>query len=186
MWKDRIKLQRLKEKQKLAAQGAAEKQKPRQSQAQDNYSNIHANNIVSLESMSLSERPLHYPYLQNPPDMPHEAAFNLDLRVAEYGPRQEEQHQHLQAGPAVNIDPIRHPENAAITMPAANMNGDEIIGGGMNYLAKDAFQNELDRFGSPLSNMSFDFGVLDNPPSPFLIDDFVDLGDDEMIQYFGG
>jgi len=60
MWKDRIKLQRLKEKQKLAAQGAAEKQKPRQSQAQDNYSNIHANNIVSLECMSVSGRPLHY------------------------------------------------------------------------------------------------------------------------------
>ncbi|RHN76171.1 hypothetical protein MtrunA17_Chr2g0329141 [Medicago truncatula] len=182
MWKDRIKLQRLKEKQKLAAQEAAEKQKPRQSQAQENYSYIHANNIVSLENMYVSGRPLHYP-----PDMPHETAYNLDLTVAEYGPRQEGQHQHLQSGLAVNIDPIRQPENAAITMPAANMKGDEITGGDINYFAKDAFQNELDRFGSPITNMSFDFGVLDNPPSPpFLLDDFMGMGDDEMIQYFGG
>jgi ethylene-insensitive protein 3 len=71
-------------------------------------------------------------------------------------------------------------------MPPAHMRGDEISGGDMNYFAKDAFQNELDRpiepfFGSPISNMPFDFGGLNSPP--FHLDDFI--GDDEMIQYFG-
>jgi hypothetical protein len=52
----------------------------------------------------------------------------------------------------------------------------------LNYLAKDTFPNELDRFGSPL----LDFGVFENPPSPsFLLDDIMGLGDDEMMQYFG-
>jgi len=155
----------------------------------DHYSYMHANNMMSSESVYMSRRPpLHYSQFQNP-DMPHEAAYNLYNPVTGYGPSQDGQHQHLQPGPAANSEPIRQPENAAITMPAGNMNGNEITGGDMSYLAKDTFQNELDRpidplFGSPMSNMSFDFGVLDNPPSPFhMLDDF--LGDDEMIQYFG-
>lgn len=152
----------------------------------DHYSYMHANSIISSQSAYMSRRPpLHYSQLQNP-DMPHEAAYNLYNSVTGYGPSRDGQHQQLQPGPAANSEPIRQPENAAITMPAANVNGDEIIGGGMNYIAKDTFPNELDRFGSPLSNMSFDFGVLDNPPSPpFLLDDFMGLGDDEMMQYFG-
>jgi ethylene-insensitive protein 3 len=198
----------------------------------DHYSYMHANNVISSENVYMSGRPLHYPQLQNPPDMPHEDAYIFNTVGGGYGPSQDGPHQHLQPGPAANIEPgygpsqagphqhllpgpaaniepgygpsqdgphqhlhpgpvaniepIRQPENAAITMPPAHMRGDEISGGDMNYFAKDAFQNELDRpiepfFGSPISNMPFDFGGLNSPP--FHLDDF--LGDDEMIQYFG-
>jgi ethylene-insensitive protein 3 len=152
----------------------------------DHYSYMHANNVISSENMYMGGRPLHYPQLQNPPDMPHEDAYIFNTVGGGYGPSQDGPHQHLHPGPVANIEPIRQPENAAITMPPAHMRGDEISGGDMNYFAKDAFQNELDRpiepfFGSPISNMPFDFGGLNSPP--FHLDDF--LGDDEMIQYFG-
>jgi ethylene-insensitive protein 3 len=198
----------------------------------DHYSYMHANNVISSENVYMSGRPLDFPQLQNPPDMPHEDAYIFNTVGGGYGPSQDGPHQHLQPGPAANIEPgygpsqagphqhllpgpaaniepgygpsqdgphqhlhpgpvaniepIRQPENAAITMPPAHMRGDEISGGDMNYFAKDAFQNELDRpiepfFGSPISNMPFDFGGLNSPP--FHLDDF--LGDDEMIQYFG-
>lgn len=150
----------------------------------DHISYLHANNMISSENVYMGGRPLHYPQLQNPniPNMPHEAAYNIYNPVAGYGPSHDGQ--HLQPG---NSEPIR-PENSAISMPAgaAQMKGDEINGGDLNYFGKDAFQNELDRpidpfFGSPISNLSFDFGGLNSPP--FHLDDF--LGDDEMIQYFG-
>lgn len=142
----------------------------------DHYSYLHANNLIPSESMYVSGRPLHYPELQNP-DMPHD----LYNPVAGYGPSQDGQ--QLQPG---DSEPIR-PENDAVSVPAVHMKGDEITGGDLNYFGKDAFQNELDRpidhsfFGSPISNMSLDFGGLNSPP--FHLDDF--LGDDEMIQYFG-
>ena len=150
----------------------------------DHYSYVHANNIISSESMYMNRRPppLHYAQLQNPV-IPHEATYNnIYNPVAGYGPIQYDA-QQLQTG---NSEPIRPPENAAITVPVANVIGDEITGADLNYFGKDTFQNELDRpidpfFGSPINNMSLDFGGLNSPS--FHLDDF--LGDDEMIQYFG-
>lgn len=146
----------------------------------DHYSYLHANNLISSESMYMSGRPLHYPEMQNP-DIHHETTYNLYNPVAGYGPSQDGQ--QLQSG---NSEPIR-PENDAVSMPAVHMKGDEITGGDLNYFGKDTFQNDLDRpidhsfFGSPISSMSLDFGGLNSPS--FHLDDF--LGDDEMIQYFG-
>ncbi|XP_027341380.1 ETHYLENE INSENSITIVE 3-like 3 protein [Abrus precatorius] len=144
----------------------------------DHYSYLHANNLISSESMYISGRPTQYPELQNP-DIHHETAYNLYNPAAQYGPNQDGQ--QLQSG----NNEIR-PENDAISIPSVHMKGDEISGGDLQYFGKDTFQNELDRpidqsfFGSPLSSMSLDFGGLN---SPFHLDDF--LGDDEMIQYFG-
>nr|ACD87814.1 putative ethylene insensitive transcription factor [Vicia faba] len=152
----------------------------------NHYSYMHANNIVSSESVYMNRRPpLHYAPLQNP-DMAHEATYNLYNPVAGYDPSHIQDGQHLQLSEPAHIEPIGPPENnAAISIPAENTKGDEITGD-INYFGKDTFQNELDRpidpfFGSPISNMSFDFGGLNSPP--FHLDDFI--GDDEMIQYFG-
>jgi len=145
----------------------------------DHYSYLHTNNLISSESIYTSGRPIHYPELQNPGMHHHEPSYNLYNPATGYEPGHRQQ-----LHPGNNSE--GRPDIDAVHAQGVHMKGDEMTGGDLQYFGKDAFQNELDRpmdhsfFGSPLSNMSLDFGGLN---SPFHLDDF--LGDDEMIQYFG-